>query len=88
MSREALAAELEGRRFSAAAVARAVRGAYAGLSDETVAGRFLASLPARFKDPARERRRRAGLLRGRGFSSDVSEALLGSMETLMREPDQ
>ncbi len=77
MAREALAAELEGRGFAAEAVARAVRGAYAGLSDEAVAERFLDSLPLRYKDPARERRRRAGLLRGRGFSSDVSEAVLG-----------
>ncbi len=77
MAREALAAELEERGFPADAVARAVRGAYAGLTDEAVAERFLASLPARFTDPARERRRRAGLLRGRGFSSDVSEAVLG-----------
>ena len=77
MAREALAAELEGRGFAAEAVARAVRGAYAGMSDEAVAERFLASLPFRYKDQARERRRRAGLLRGRGFSSDVSEAVLG-----------
>jgi len=77
MAREALSAELEGRGFSSEAVARAVRGAYAGLSDEAVAERFLDSLPLRYGDPARERRRRAGLLRGRGFSSDVSEAVLG-----------
>lgn len=77
MAREGLAAELEGRGFSAEAVARAVSGAYAGLTDEAVAERFLESLPLRYKDPARERRRRAGLLRGRGFSSDVSEAVLG-----------
>ena len=77
MAREALAAELEGRGFPADAVARAVNGAYAGLSDEAVAERFLESLPLRYRDPARERRRRAGLLRGRGFSSDVSEAVLG-----------
>ena len=77
MAREALAAELEGRGFAAAAVAQAVSGAYAGLTDEAVAERFLGSLPLRYKDPARERRRRAGLLRGRGFSSDVSEAVLG-----------
>jgi SOS response regulatory protein OraA/RecX len=77
MSREALAAELEARGFSAEAVAKAVGGAYAGLSDEAVAERILESLPRRYTDPARERRRRAGLLRGRGFSSDVSEAVLG-----------
>ena len=77
MSREALAAELEARGFTSEAVARAVSGAYAGLSDEAVAERFLESLPLRYRDPARERRRRAGLLRGRGFSSDVSEAVLG-----------
>lgn len=77
MAREALAAELEARGFTSEAVARAVRGAYAGLSDEAVAERFLESLPLRYKDPARERMRRVGLLRGRGFSSDVSEAVLG-----------
>jgi len=78
MGRDALAAELEARGFASEAVARAVRGAYAGLSDEAVAERFLRNLPKRFADPDRENRRRAGLLRGRGFSADVSEALLGS----------
>ena len=78
MAGEALAAELDGRGFAAEAVARAVSGAYAGLTDEAVAERFLESLPLRYKEPERERRRRAGLLRGRGFSSDVSEAVLGS----------
>jgi SOS response regulatory protein OraA/RecX len=77
MAREALSAELDGRGFAAEAVARAVSGAYAGLTDEAVAERFLESLPLRYKEPDRERRRRAGLLRGRGFSSDVSEAVLG-----------
>jgi len=77
MAREALAAELEARGFSAGAVARAVERAYAGLSEEAVAERFLKSLPRRFSDPAREGRRRAGLLRGRGFSADVSESMLG-----------
>ena len=77
MAREALAAELEARGFAPEAIARAVRGAYAVLSDEAVAERFLESLPVRYRDPDRERRRRAGLLRGRGFSSDVSEAVLG-----------
>ena len=77
MAREALAAELEARGFSAGAVARAVQHAYAGLSEEAVAQRFLKSLPRRFSDPAREGRRRAGLLRGRGFSADVSESVLG-----------
>ena len=77
MAREALAAELEARGFSAGAVARAVQRVYAGLSDEAVAERFLKSLPRRFNDPVRESRRRAGLLRGRGFSADVSENVLG-----------
>jgi len=77
MAREALAVELEARGFSTGAVARAVQHAYAGLSDEAVAQRFLKSLPRRFSDPAREGRRRAGLLRGRGFSADVSESVLG-----------
>ena len=77
MAREALAVELDERGFAAEAVARAVSGAYAGLTDEAVAERFLESLPLRYKEPDRERRRRAGLLRGRGFSSDVSEAVLG-----------
>jgi SOS response regulatory protein OraA/RecX len=77
MAREALAAELEARGFSAGAVARAVQHAYAGLSEEAVAQRFLKSLPRRFSDAAREGRRRAGLLRGRGFSADVSESVLG-----------
>ena len=78
MSREALVAELETRGFASEAVARAVRGAYAGLSEEAVAERFLRDLPRRFTDPGRENRRRAGLLCGRGFSADVSETLLGS----------
>src|SRR5438093_1500492 len=39
MAREALAAELEARGFSAGAVARAVQHAYAGLSEEAVAER-------------------------------------------------
>ncbi len=77
MAREALAAELEARGFSSEAVAQAMRGAYAGLTDEAVAKRFLESLPLRYQEPDRERRRRAGLLRGRGFSSDVSEVVLG-----------
>ena len=77
MAREALAAELEARGFSAGAVARAVQRAYDGLSEEAVAERFLKSLPRRFSDPSREARRRAGLLRGRGFSDDVSESVLG-----------
>jgi regulatory protein len=77
MAREALAAELEARGFSTGAVARAVEHAYGGLSDEDMAQRFLKSLPRRFSDPAREGRRRAGLLRGRGFSADVSESVLG-----------
>jgi hypothetical protein len=77
MAREALAAELEARGFSTGAVARAVNHAYGGLSDEDVAQRFLKSLPRRFSDPAREGCRRAGLLRGRGFSADVSESVLG-----------
>ena len=77
MAREALAAELEAREFTPESIARAVSGAYGGLSDEAVAERFLESLPVRYRDPDRERRRRAGLLRGRGFSSDVSEAVLG-----------
>jgi len=77
MAREALAAELEARGFSAGAVARAVQRAYAGLSEEAVAERFLKSLPRRFSDPVREGSRRAGLLRGRGFSADVSESVLG-----------
>src|SRR5437867_12369614 len=64
MAREALAAELEARGFSAGAVARAVQHVYAGLSEEAVAQRFLKSLPRRFSDAAREGRRRAGLLRG------------------------
>jgi hypothetical protein len=78
MAREALAAELDRRGFAAGAVAQAVSGAYAGLTDEAVAERFLESLPLRYREPERERRRRAGLLRGRGFSSDVSEAVLGN----------
>ena len=77
MAREALAAELDGRGFAADAVAQAVRGLYVGLTDEAVAKRFLATLPIRYQEPDRERRRRAGLLRGRGFSSEVSEAMLG-----------
>jgi regulatory protein len=77
MAREALAAELEARGFPTGAVARAVEHAYGGLSDEDMAQRFLESLPRRFRDRAREGRRRAGLLRGRGFSADVSESVLG-----------
>ena len=78
MSREALVAELERRRFSAETVARAVRCAYTGLSEEALAERFLRSLPRRFTDAARESRRRAALLRGRGFPEDISEAVLAS----------
>ena len=78
MAREALAAELEARGFSAGAVTRAVQHAYAGLSEEALAEQFLKSLPRRFSDPAREGRRRASLLRGRGFSADVSESVLGA----------
>src|SRR5438093_6856863 len=70
MAREALAAELEARGFSAGAVARAVPHAYAGLSDEDVAQQFLKSLPRRFSAPVREGRRRAGLRRGRGLSAE------------------
>ena len=77
MAREALAAELEARGFSAGAVALAVEHAYGGLSDEDVAQRLLKSLPRRFSDPVREGRRRAGLLRGHGYSADVSESVLG-----------
>src|SRR2546428_13129691 len=77
-AREAWAAELEARGFSAGAVARAVQRAYAGLSEEAVAERFLKSLPRRFSDPSREARRRAGLAPGRGVSADVSERRLGS----------
>src|SRR3989442_11412908 len=72
MAREALAAELEARGVSTGAVARAVQHAYAGLSEEAVAQRFLKSLPRRFRDPAREGRRRGGLSRGRGASPAVT----------------
>src|SRR5438309_9734295 len=77
VAREALAAELEARGFFGGAVARAVEQGYAGPSDEDIAQRFLKSLPRRFRDPVREGRRRAGLLRGRGLSADVSESVLG-----------
>lgn len=77
MARAMLAAELESRGFSAASIAQAVLGAYDGVADEAVAARFLASLPIRYQEPERERARRAGLLRGRGFSFEVSEAVLG-----------
>src|SRR3989475_12212878 len=77
MAREALAAELEARGFSAGAVARPVQRAYAGLSEEPVAERFFKYLPRRFRHPRPRVRRRAGLLRGRGFSADVSESVLG-----------
>jgi len=79
MARAMLAAELEGRGFSAASIAQAVLGAYDDVVDETVAARFLASLPIRYQEPERERTRRAGLLRGRGFSFAVSEVVLGRM---------
>src|SRR5206468_10203550 len=70
MAREALGAGLEARGFSAGAVARAVQHAYAGLSEEAIAERFPKSLPRRLSDPVRGGTRRAGLLRGRGFSAD------------------
>src|SRR2546428_12467093 len=69
-AREAWAAELEARGFSAGDVARAVQRAYAGLSEEAVAERFLKALPRRFSDPSREARRRAGVLRGGGRFPD------------------
>src|SRR2546425_5747031 len=62
MAREALAAELEARGFSAGAVARPVQHVYAGLSEEAVAQRFLKSLPRRFRHPAPEGRRPAGIV--------------------------
>src|SRR3989475_13176241 len=76
MAREPLAAELEARGVSAGAVARPVQRAYAGLSEEAVAERFLKSLPRRFSAPSRGARRRAGLLRGRGVSARGNESVL------------
>jgi len=78
MGREALAAELKAREFSAETIARAVRGAYAGTTEQAVAEGFLMSLPPRHADPVRESRRRAGLLRGRGFPAEVIEDVIVS----------
>jgi SOS response regulatory protein OraA/RecX len=78
MGRECLVAELTARAFQADAIARAVRSAYEGTTERAIAERFLMSLPARHTDYARESRRRAGLLRGRGFSDDVIESVLAS----------
>lgn len=85
MGRKALAAELEAREFPAETVARIVEEAFAGMTEEAVAEGILMAAPTLYFDPAREVRRRAALLRRRGFSSDVIEALLGdsnSMESL------
>lgn len=78
MGREALSAELRDRGFPAETVARAVEAAFAGTTEEAVAEGVLMGVAARYSDPARETRRRAALLRGRGFSADVIEALLTS----------
>lgn len=78
MGREALAAELQAREFPAETVARAVEEAFVGRTEEAVAEGILMSVAARYSDPVREARRRAALLRRRGFSADVIEALLAS----------
>ncbi len=78
MGREALTAELKAREFSDETVTRAVGAAFAGTTEQAVAESFLMSLPPRYTDLSRESRRRAGLLRGRGFSADVIETVLGS----------
>lgn len=78
MGREALSTELKAREFSVETVAHAVRGAYGGKSDQEIAEGILRSLPRRYTDPERENRRRAGLLKGRGFSDEVIEAVIGS----------
>src|SRR5207247_8331205 len=82
MGREALVAELQAREFTAETVARAVKDAFTGTTEQAVAEGILMSLAARYSDPARETRRRAALLRGRGFSADVIEALLASSGAL------
>jgi SOS response regulatory protein OraA/RecX len=78
MGREALAAELKAREFSVETSARAVRAAYEGKSDREIAEGVLRSVSRRYADPEREKRRRAGLLKGRGFSDEVIEAVIGS----------
>ena len=78
MGREALAAELKAREFPAETIARVVGEAFEGTTEQAVAESFLMSLPPRYTDPARESRRRVGLLRGRGFSADVIETVLAS----------
>ena len=78
MGREALAAELKAREFPPETIDRAVEEAYEGTTEQAVAKSFLMALPPRYSDPARESRRRAGLLRGRGFTVDVIEAVLVS----------
>ena len=78
MGRDALAAELKAREFPPEAIARAVEAAYGGTTEQAVAESFLMALPPRYSDSARESRRRAGLLKGRGFTADVIEAVLVS----------
>lgn len=84
MSAEALAAELRAREFTAETVERAVEAAFTGTTEQAVAEDFLMSVAARYSDPAREIRRRAALLRGRGFSVDVIEALLDAAGSMRR----
>jgi regulatory protein len=78
MARRALYDLLAAREFPHTVVDRAIRQAYHNDTEESVAARFLRSLPVRFTGPAREARRRAALLASRGFSEDLIEALLGS----------
>ncbi len=76
MGTEALIAELTARGFPADAIHGTVRDAYKGATEQAIAERLLRALPPRSTDPAREGRRRAALLKRRGFSDDVIETLV------------
>ncbi len=76
MGAEALIAELTARGFPADAIDGAVHEAYEGATEQAIAARLLGALPPRSTDPGREGRRRAALLKRRGFSEDVIETVL------------
>jgi len=76
MGTEALIAELTARGFPADAIDGAVRDAYEGATEQAIAARLLEALPPRSPDAVREGRRRAALLKRRGFSEDVIETLV------------
>ena len=78
MGRSGLSHFLTTRGFPPAVADRAVRQAYNNNTEEAVAVSFLSTIPVRFSDAMREARRRGALLARRGFSEDLTEALLVS----------